>query len=207
VTIEREIKLAVPDGFTLPDLEAVRPDVSAVDRGPRTLDATYWDTERLALFHAGIGLRHRTGDAATGLWTLKGPSADEGAAVARDEWEVPGEPASIPVELLSAIRATAGDALRPVVRIRTLRHLLDLVRGGDVDVEVAHDHVSVLDTAGGVRGRFREVELELTETTSQTLVDAVLGTLLAAGAVVDPTPKYLRALRALGLMSAPPRSH
>jgi inorganic triphosphatase YgiF len=199
VTVEREIKLAVPDAFTLPDLGAVRPGTRAVDRGVRTLDATYWDTRGFALLRAGMGLRHRTGDRAGGLWTLKGPSTDDGAAVVRDELEVPGEAAGVPPELLDAVSSAAnGAALQPVVRIRTLRHLFELLAGGEVAVEVADDRVSVLDAGGTVRATFREVELELRESAQQSAVDSVLAAMLAAGAAVDPTPKYLRGLRALG---------
>lgn len=197
---EREVKIAAPDSFVLPDLNGVVPGVEAVDHGHHQLDATYWDTETLALQRSGFGLRYRTTDGRAGHWTLKSQSRRDGPAVVREEIDMDGEPDHPPAHALERIRSAAGDVdLRPVATLRTSRRTVDLVdQHGQRLAEVADDRVSVLD---GPReaGSFHEVEVELYGEPDSTMLDAVLDKLRVAGAAdIDPTPKYVRALRALG---------
>src|SRR5438132_10910257 len=120
---EREVKMLVPDGFRLPDLEEVTPGVRAHDRGVRVLVATYWDTETLALQRAGFGLRYRTTDGSAGHWTLKAESHRDGPAVVREETDVDGEPGEPPRLVLDRVGAVLrGDALGPVVTVHNRRH-------------------------------------------------------------------------------------
>jgi inorganic triphosphatase YgiF len=204
VAVEREVKLAVPEEFVLPDLDGVAGGVRTTDRGTHVLDATYWDTDALALLHSECGLRHRTRDGSEGVWTFKGPSTESGPAVEREEFEAAGRSESIPAALLDRTRAILGGAaLHPVVRVRTERHTIDVGEGNQRQVEVADDRVSVIDVAGRVVARFREVELEMVGEPRGGLVDALLATLVRDGAVLDATPKYVRALAALGLMASP----
>ena len=187
---EREVKLTVPDGFSLPDLAGAG-HVTISDGGEDRLHAVYWDTAELGLVHAGVGLRHRNG-----VWTYKGRSRREGHAVVREEVEVAGGGDTIPTSLRDRVqRWISTDELRPVAELDTMRHKID-VADGAAAAELVHDRVSVRDGAR-VAASFEEVEVEFA-TTSQDLADRVVRVLLDAGAVVDDTPKYLRALRALG---------
>ena len=85
-TLERELKLAAPDGFELPDL-------GGEPLEQRTFTSTYYDTPDHRLARAGITLRRRV-EQGKGLWQLKLP---EGTA--RRELEQPGGPAGPPQEL------------------------------------------------------------------------------------------------------------
>ena len=85
-TLERELKLAAPDGFELPDL-------GGEPLEPRTFTSTYYDTSDHRLARAGITLRRRV-EHGKGLWQLKLP---EGTA--RRELEHPGGPAGPPRQL------------------------------------------------------------------------------------------------------------
>jgi inorganic triphosphatase YgiF len=189
-TEEREIKLAVPDGFVLPALSGVD-GISVVDHGDHLLRAVYWDTDGLGLAHAGVGLRRRDG-----VWAYKGRARREGDAVVREEIEAPGEELVLPAAVRRSVeRWVDVDALQPVARLDTLRHRIDVVSGAAA-VELVHDRVTVRDGSREVT-RFAEVEVEFL-LSSAPLADRLAVLLIAHGAVVDTTPKYLRALRALG---------
>jgi inorganic triphosphatase YgiF len=187
---EREVKLAVAEDFQLPALTELD-GVTVVDRGDERLRAVYWDTDGLALAHAGVGLRHRNG-----VWTYKGRSRREGDAVVREELELSADGDSIPEEMRERVgQWVTPAALHPVAELDTLRHQVDLVEGSSA-VELVRDRVRVLDGARVVAS-FDEVEVEHARS-SQALADRLVRLLVAGGAVVDTTPKYFRALRALG---------
>lgn len=195
---EREIKIPVGMDFVLPDLDGVLDGIRAVDRGRVELSATYWDTDALTLLHAKLGLRYRSAPGEQGRWTLKAGDRMVGDAVSREETDFPGSPDDPPRAAVEVIRKTVGDvALHPVARLVTDRHSVDLVAGDTRRAEVADDRVSV--RSGDVTvDAFGEVEVELFDAEA-ALVDAVMARLRAAG-VGEPhsTPKYVRALRALG---------
>jgi len=196
--IEREVKLAVADDFVLPDLGAVQ-GVRVEDRGAHLLEATYWDTDSLALFNSDHGLRHRTRDGGSGTWTLKGPSTRAGAAVEREELEVEGNPEFVPGSLLQRIAGVArGELVRPVAVVKTVRHVFDLLSADGRLAELVDDRVIVLDEQGSEAARFREVEVEFAGEAADDALRLVVERLEAAGAVVDTTAKYARALLALG---------
>src|SRR5580693_1009125 len=112
---EREIKIPVDAGFTLPDLGGVVDGAQAVERGVVELSAMYWDTESLALLHAKLGLRHRSARGEPGRWTLKAGAGHVGLAVSREETDFSGPPDQPPAEALTAIHEAVGDvALRPI---------------------------------------------------------------------------------------------
>ncbi len=195
---EREIKIPVGDDFLLPDLAGVVAGTGAVDRGMVELSATYWDTDELTLLHAKLGLRHRSAPGEPGKWTLKAGARMVGQAVSREETDFTGPPVHPPDAALDVIRAAVGEvALHPVARLVTDRHTVDLVAGGARRAEVADDHVAVLSGDRTIT-EFREVEVELFDA-DQALIDAVMARLRRAGAGdPDSTPKYVKALRALG---------
>jgi inorganic triphosphatase YgiF len=195
---EREIKIPVDADFVLPDLDGVVEGVRAVDRGTVELSATYWDTDALTLLHSHLGLRHRRAKGEAGRWTLKAGNGSVGLAVSREETDFTGPPDQPPPAALEVIRAEVGEvALRPIASLVTMRRTVDLVAGDTRRAEVADDHVAVRSGERTV-SEFREVEVELFDAEA-ALIDAVMSRLHAAGAG-DPesTPKYVRALRALG---------
>ena len=195
---EREIKIPVDTSFRLPDLDGVVGGTRALDRGTVELSATYWDTDDLALLHAHLGLRHRSAPGEAGRWTLKAGNGSVGLAVSREETDFAGPKEQPPEAALQVIRAKLGEVdLRPIASLVTSRHTVDLVAGDARRAEVADDHVSVL-SGGRTVSSFREVEVELFDA-EDSLIDAVISRLRAAGAGnPDSTPKYVRALRALG---------
>ena len=195
---EREIKIPVDPGFVLPDLDGVIEGVRAVDRGTVELLATYWDTDALTLLHSHLGLRHRRAKGEPGRWTLKAGNGSVGLAVSREETDFMGPPEQPPQAALAVIRAEVGEVdLHPIASLVTMRHTVDLLAGDTRRAEVADDRVAVRSGTRTV-SEFREVEVELFDAAA-ALIDAVMSRLHAAGAG-DPesTPKYVRALRALG---------
>jgi inorganic triphosphatase YgiF len=195
---EREIKIPVDAGFVLPDLDGVVEGTRAFDRGRVELSATYWDTDALTLLQAKLGLRHRSAPGEPGKWTLKAGAQMIGDAVSREETDFAGPAGQPPQVALDVIRHVVGEGnLRPIVSLVTDRYTVDLFQGDTRRAEVADDRVSVLSGDRTVE-TFREVEVELFDA-DDALIDAVMARLRAAGAG-DPesTPKYVRALRALG---------
>jgi inorganic triphosphatase YgiF len=188
---EREVKLAVPPGFTLPPLDRLG-DLTVVDRGDHNLHAVYWDTDHLLLAHAGVGVRHRNG-----VWTYKGRSRREGDALVREELEVDGGDPRPPREVRERLAQWVPDValVHPVAHLHTVRRQLDVSSAGG-EAELVHDRVSVRD---GQReaARFEEVEVEF-DPGSQALADRLVRHLVEHGGTVDTTAKYVRALRALG---------
>ena len=195
---EREIKMPVGEDFVLPDLDGVVDGSRAVDRGRVELSATYWDTESLTLLQAKLGLRCRSAPGEQGKWTLKAGSRMVGDAVSREETNFPGTPDQPPQAVVDVIVKEVGEVvLHPVARLVTDRHTVDLLVDDTRRAEVADDRVSVLSEQTTVL-TFREVEVELFDADA-ALIDAVMARLRAAGAgEPESTPKYVRALRALG---------
>ena len=187
---EREVKLAVPDGWQLPSLTQLD-GVTTTDRGDERLHAVYWDTDDLGLARAGVGLRHRNG-----TWGFKGTSRREGDALVREEVEVVAGIDNIPNLVRERCQLFVEiPALHPVAELDTMRHTVD-IRDAESRVELVHDRVTVID-GNRVVARFAEVEVEFA-VTAQQLADRIVRMLVDGGAVVDTIPKYVRALRALG---------
>jgi len=187
---EREVKLAVPDGWQLPSLTQLD-GVTATDRGDERLQAVYWDTDDLGLARAGVGLRHRNG-----TWGFKGASRREGDALVREELEVVAGIDNIPPVVRARLETFVEiTALHPIAELDTMRHTID-VRDARSLVELVHDLVTVID-GDRVVARFAEVEVEFA-VAAQQLADRLVRVLVDGGAVVDTIPKYVRALRALG---------
>jgi inorganic triphosphatase YgiF len=187
---EREVKMAVPDGFILPALAELS-GVTVTDRGDDVLHAVYWDTDALDLANSGVGVRHRNG-----VWAFKGRSHRDGNAVVREELEIAGDADRMPEPISERLAQWIAVAeVHPVAELRTLRHTFD-VSAGAASAELVHDRVSVLDGAEEC-ARFEEVEVEY-ETASTPLAERLVALLAGHGATVDTTAKYLRALRLLG---------
>ncbi len=198
---ERELKLVVPMTFALPawlDLPegaVVRP---ATDRW---LEARYFDTPDLRLARWGASLRHR-GDEG---WTVKLDAGREGDVLVRTEVHFPGEDPSAPPEpARELVRAFARTMpLVEVVEVGTLRRpaWLEGPRG-EAWAEIVFDDVSVR-AEGVATGRFREVEVEMTDVCPAAVAAEVEARLRAAGA--GTSEALAKHLRALGYTEAPPR--
>ena len=196
MTLEREVKLGVWPGFTMPDLSDVAESVTAERAPSQRLEATYHDTADLVLARWRITLRFRTGDTDGEVWTLKLPKDSSGSLLVRDEIDVIGDPKRVPAEIHEQVVAWVRSAqLQPVAKLHTVRHRTVLRDGeGKQLVEIVDDEVSVLD-GRHVALRFREVEVELAPEASESILDEVVGRLRAAGAgAPDPMPKVMRAL-------------
>jgi len=189
--VEREVKLAAPPGFRLPDLDGFEGTSAApAERLDRL--ATYWDAEDLRLVRWGVTLRHRAGEG----WTVKLPRGEDAGLLAREEIVFPGVPSRPPREAVELLLGHLhGSPLQPVARMRTARVRVVLRDGdGARAAEVVDDEVSVLE-GRRVAARFREVEVELGEASSNGLLNGLLDRLKAAGAApAEPIPKVVRAL-------------
>jgi CHAD domain-containing protein len=191
--LEREVKLAVPPAFALPDLEDLAAAVETSPIDERRLETVYYDTPDLRLARWGANLRIRQGEG----WTLKLPSTSEGPALTRRELEFPGDARQPPDAAVALVigyvrRAT----LVPVASLSTLRRRVQLKnREGTLLAEVVDDDVSVIQGLR-VQSRFREVEVELKDQSAERLLDPILARLRGAGAADDDQASKL--VRALG---------
>ncbi len=196
--VEREVKLDVPEGWAMPDLGGV-PGVTEVrDVGTHRLVATYHDTADHRLLAARATLRRRTGGTDAG-WHLKLPSGPSGGERLEVRREHRRPPRTVPAEFVALARSRSrGEKLAPVVELVTERHAYHLVRGDVVLVEVVDDRVTARTSDGGAQS-WREVEAELVDG-DVTLLDAVVGVLMGAGATPAAGPSKLG--RALGRPAA-----
>jgi CHAD domain-containing protein len=205
---EIETKLEIAPDATLPDLSkrrklAATGVVAAAEPATYHLDATYYDTSNLDLLRSRMTLRRRTGGPDAG-WHLKLPAA----AGARTEVGLSlsaGDDGNVPDEFVNLVRGAArGRTLRPVARVvndRTVRHLLDA--DGRTLVEIADDHVSgtPLREGSAAPSRWREVEVEIVDGTTEQLATTV-ELLIAAGA--EKAASASKLARTLGIATASP---
>lgn len=198
--LEVERTYDVPVGFSLPDLTSL-PGVATVDEPVSlALEAVYVDTVDLRLLSARTTLRRRTGGQDDG-WHLKLPApGGDRVEVHRPVGRVGTTP---PVALRRLVTArSAGATLQPVATLRTdrtLRVLRD--SNGEAVAEVCVDAVAATSPHDEAAKMWTELEVELS-VEDRSLLDAVEGRLLAAGAEVAHTPSKLR--RALGEPPAAP---
>lgn len=180
-TLEREIKLQAPPGFSLPQFPGTQ-------IGPRRFTSTYLDTEDFRLAAAGITMRRRV-ENRRGLWQLKLPRGN-----ARMELEERGGPLRPPPSFAKLIVAPLmGEPLKVVAKLRTLRTGTTVMDGDRKVAEVVFDSVQVLQGITIVN-RFSEIEVELLDGNEDDLRQ--LGSALKSlGAFTgDERPKLLQAL-------------
>lgn len=193
VARERELKFAVTAGFELPRLDDLAANLVGVPERELHLDATYYDTDDLQLARAGITLRHRNDEG----WTVKLPAGPpKGTALQRDEVHFPGGPDGLPEGARHLVRALVrGEALVPVATLHTERRRTALVTlEGTPCAEVTDDTVTARP-ARGAEVHFREIEIELHDAATDTLVAAIARQMRGAGAGrPDPVPKLVRVL-------------
>src|SRR5712671_7801085 len=190
--LEREVKLAVPPAFALPDLEDLAAAVETSPVDERRLETVYYDTPDLRLARWGANLRIRQGEG----WTLKLPSTSAGPALTRRELEFPGDASHPPEAAVALVIAYVRRAtLVPVASLSTLRRRVQIKnREGTLLAEVVDDDVSVIQGLR-IQNRFREVEVELRDPSADHLLDPILARLRHAGASdEDQASKLVRAL-------------
>jgi CHAD domain-containing protein len=200
-THERELKLAVPPGFRLPEIPGEPLEL-------RRFTSTYLDSADRALTRAGITLRRRVQDR-RGLWQLKLPGEGE-----RLELEAPGGPGKPPPELAELlVGVLRGRALERAAVLRTERAGIRARENGRAVADVTIDTVSVLD-GRRVRERFVELEVEALDDDGVAALPQLEQILVDAGATAgDGRPKAFRAMghfpltRPLPPHWAPPLEH
>jgi CHAD domain-containing protein len=192
-TRERELKLTIPAGFSLPELPGEPIE-------PRTFTSTYFDTPDRALARAGLTLRRRV-ENRKGLWQLKLPGKGE-----RLELESPGGPTAPPGDLADLlVGLLRGRELEKAAVLRTRRSGIRAHENGHAVADVTIDRFAVLD-GRRVRESFVELEVEALDDGADAL--PALGRALEdAGATPgDGRPKAFRAMGFFPLELAPPPS-
>lgn len=194
-TIERELKLAVPGSFMLPNLSDNGLGIIEMQELPDLdLRSTYYDSADLRLARSGATLRYRSGEDGGAVWTLKLPIAGHNATE-REEHTFVGDPDAIPAAALELVTALArSEPLSAVATLQTRRHRWLLCTDGDAPLaELVDDEVAVLD-GERIISRFRELELESRGPELDQL-RPIAARLRRAGAVIaEPVPKAIRAL-------------
>jgi CHAD domain-containing protein len=188
---ERELKLAAGSDFRMPSIYGLG-GTTVRSAPPERNDTTYYDTDDLRLARWGASLRHRPGEG----WTVKLPAERDAPFLVRPEVVFEGNGGRPPAAAVDLVRGFIRDEeLRVRVRMTTIRRRTGLhdsdgrLIGGVVD-----DAVSVLDD-GSPPSSFRELEVEIGDEMTPTLLDAVVERLRQAGAgSPDQTAKYIRAL-------------
>jgi len=179
-TLEREVKLEVPQDFRLPTLDGERLD-------PRTFTSIYYDTPDYRLALASITLRRRI-HGKHGVWQVKLPLES-----ARREIEFQDSP-TLPPDLRSLLSAhLRGREVEPIAKLRTLRKGIRVTDGKEPLADVTIDSVSVLDGAK-IKQRFTEVEVELINGNDDVLHRLATRLRKAGAQDGDPRPKVFKAL-------------
>lgn len=189
---EVERKFAVAPEFQLPNPASIATIVHIETQQPIALDATYFDTDDLALFRWGITMRRRLGGHDAG-WHLKIPVRADRFGV-RDELHLPDQ-ATVPAALVDITSPLLiGRAVQPLVTVQTTRQPYRMSTA-DGAIELVDDLVTVTKSDAEPT-KFREIEIELLDDTAATRhAMAELGALLqAAGAQPSSVSKAARAL-------------
>ncbi len=189
---EIEVKYAVDESTTVPDLATVSGVTRVEAAEPVSLEAVYFDTPDRVLVRARIALRRRTGGKDAG-WHLKLP-----AETGRTEVQAPIDPAA-PDELPDGIQdwiltRVRTSRLEPIARIATTRAATTLFARDGGAVEFVDDRVTATDVAAGVVRTWREWEVEQVgddAEASARLLAAAEPLLQAAGARVSSSPAKL----------------
>ena len=195
---EREVKLAAPPAFVMPDLTLAADGLRVTWVAPQRRTTTYFDTEDLRLARAGASLRFSTEEG----WTVKPPGRSHRGVLRRPEFTFSGTIESIPsaaVCLVLGIIRTA--RLKRVARLQTVRTRAVVEdERGDKLLEVNQDEVSILERGNKIAERFRELEIELTPATTEQILSSIVRLLRESGAG-EPyeTSTHIRAVGAPAL--------
>lgn len=188
-SVEHEIKFAVPWDFHVATAfgEMTAHPSLAIDHV-----ATYWDTPDIKLANGAWALRYRAG------WTLKTESHHEGGLIVRTEKLFRGDPQRVPDDALRLVEERFGAVvLAPIVTMRVHRSVTKLTDSrGQLVCEIDDDRVVIEGALPNTA--FREIEVEAMGLVNTGAIAVVRHVLQEAGAQPHATPKYFRALAALG---------
>lgn len=195
--LERELKLAAPQGFSLARLpRELKSFVASAARFQR-LHTIYFDSGDLRLTRWNCSLRYRHGEG----WTLKIPVFNNHDTLVREEHVFNGSADQPPQEALDLATAyLRGAPVRRVAELRTVRVKRELQsQDGKELADVVEDDVRVVDGAR-IEQRFQQLEIELEDGVDARIADAIGDALRDEGAgAPDPTPKSVMALRKNGI--------
>ncbi len=195
-SVERELKLGVPSGFSLARLPGQLKNYVASPARFLRLHTVYYDTADYRLMRWGCSLRYRRGEG----WTLKIPVLDtSGDALARTEHVFKGDVDRVPKDALDLATAfLRGAPVARVAELRTVRVKREFRCDGSDVAEVVEDDVRVVDGTR-VAQRFAQVEIELAKDADPEALDAIASVLQNEGAgKPDPMPKNARAVESDG---------
>ncbi|HEY3833327.1 MAG TPA: CHAD domain-containing protein [Acidimicrobiia bacterium] len=168
--------------------------IDAVDQ-----EATYFDTERLALTRAGASLRYRSDDG----WTVKLPGQSTDRALVRDEYTIGGEEGEPPSGAVDLVRAwIRSDALVPIAYLHTHRQRAVIDDSEGAAVEVVVDAVHGRAMASGHSTRFLEAEVESKRDNVADAVGKAVQRLEALGG--DARAPQTKVARVLGSAASAP---
>ncbi|WP_270256511.1 CYTH and CHAD domain-containing protein [Kocuria marina] len=163
------------------------------------MSATYYDTADLALAHAKVAVRRRTGGSDDG-WHVKYQAGQVRGELHYEPLKTSAQriPAALRKVLLGL---TLGEDLTPVATINTHRTVYPVLGEDGQYAELCLDAVSARDERGGVTREWSECEVELTrddltQKQARTVFEAVESVLYAAGAA--PSSSVAKIARALG---------
>ncbi|WP_350354538.1 CYTH domain-containing protein [Corynebacterium aquatimens] len=208
--LEVELKLAVDEQTSVPDLAQLPGVASMLGTEQHNLSAIYYDTKDLRLTRQKITLRRRTGGSDDG-WHMKIPAGD-----GRRELRVPlDDPAQVPNELLEQVRAIVRtEPLEPIAQVDNRRVESKLAgENGEPVAEFCDDHVTAWSLLpGGQRTSWREWELELDESVAGTeegasIIRQATSFLIASGARKSSSPSKLSTALGDSIHTAPKPPH
>ncbi len=191
---ERELKLTAGPDFRMPSIYGLG-GATVRNAPPERNATTYYDTDDLRLARWGASLRHRPGEG----WTVKLPAERAAPFLVRPEIVFEGNGGNPPAAAIQLVRGFVRDRdVHERVRMTTIRRRTGIHdSGGRLMGGVVDDAVSVLDD-GNPPSSFRELEVEIGDEMTPTLLDSLVERLRQAGAGASPdqTAKYTRALAA-----------
>ncbi|WP_144931420.1 CYTH and CHAD domain-containing protein [Kocuria marina] len=163
------------------------------------MSATYYDTADLALAHAKVAVRRRTGGSDDG-WHVKYQAGQVRGELNYEPLKTSVQ--RIPAALRKVLTGlTLGEELTPVATINTHRTVYPVLGEDGQYAELCLDAVSARDERGRVTREWSECEVELTrddltQKQARTVFEAVESVLYAAGAA--PSSSVAKIARALG---------
>lgn len=163
------------------------------------MSGTYYDTAELALAHAKVAVRRRTGGSDDG-WHVKYQAGQVRGELHYEPLKTSAQ--RIPAALRKVLTGlTLGEELTPVATINTHRTVYPVLGEDGQYAELCLDAVSARDERGRVTREWSECEVELTrddltQKQARTVFEAVESVLYAAGAA--PSSSVAKIARALG---------
>lgn len=190
--LEVELKFAASTTTEVPDLSSIIGIDHTASTVVHNLSARYYDTADLRLTRAKITLRRRTGGKDEG-WHIKLPSEKGRIEIGAPLSDEPSN------DILAPVRAIIRDLpLQVIAQVDNERHEHTLADAeGRILAEFCDDHVTSWSLLpAGIKQKWREWELELTETGQEyeqapELLESARAVFAAVGAVPSESPSKL----------------